>query len=159
MKQVITILILVFIFLSSCGQVDNNEHSTELIEIKISFGGFVPGGGQYYLSYQNNNWSATFIDRTRKLKHQYKGTDGQLKSAFNILKENCIFDLPNQQDLKINGIIEDGTSYFVEYIVGKNSGSYTYENPDLYLEINKDVKELKLFCNIINTFRSLFPNK
>ena len=155
-----TILLLLELSTVSFSQIGSKKDTTHLQDVEISLSlssMFRQIGGVYELSLKNNSWSATFYDnRTKKLK-KITNSDSILSATFLTLKDNNLFILPDQQTLKLKGSIDDGMSYSLMYTIGTNSRSYTYENPDLYLEINKGVKELEYFCNILTIFKKLFP--
>ena len=75
------------------------------------------------------------------------------------LKQNDVFALPDQDDLKINGYVDDGDNYTLTFKVGRKFRSYNFNNPDIYKEDYRQMKEFKNYSNIVNAFYNAFSKK
>lgn len=75
--------------------------------------------------------------------------------VFDLLKENHVFTLPNQRELKLNGSTNDGAFYLLSFKINNRFGSYSFTNPRSYLEQNPGVIELKNYYSIVDLMRSM----
>jgi len=78
-----------------------------------------------------------------------------LEQNFDSLKKNKIFSLPDFYCLNLKGSVDDGIWGCIEIKAGDFYRQYDYNNPCSYLEMNKDVAELKYLCNVIDLFEKM----
>lgn len=72
-------------------------------------------------------------------------------SVFQILKNNNIFTLPNQNELKnVKGSVDDGSEYRLYFEAGCKSREYEFNNPSIYQKSNKDISEFSNYVNIVD---------
>jgi hypothetical protein len=71
------------------------------------------------------------------------------------LKENGIFTLPDQQDLKLKGSVDDGIEYSVTFKANNKFRTYNYNNPEIMLDMNEGNHELEQFIRIIHLFKNI----
>jgi hypothetical protein len=79
-------------------------------------------------------------------------------SIFDSLKENEIFLLPNQNELKYDSDklkIYDGGGYKLTFKVNNSFRSYAYNNIKQYAETYPTIKEFKEFENIVEYMNRL----
>jgi hypothetical protein len=76
-------------------------------------------------------------------------------TLFSALKNNNVFLLDDQDLLKLNGTVDDGTEYSLSYKAGKHCRTYKFQNPEVYKKMNENVAEL---TNYINIARLLFED-
>ncbi len=119
----------------------------------------------YVLVNNDSGWSATKYSRS--LHHSSNNTSLSIdthnmgnpqvaEKLFDTLKENNVFGLPEQDDLKINGFVDDGSVYTLTFKVGQNFRTYHFNNPETYEEIYGKVKQFKNYLNIANAFHHAF---
>ena len=105
------------------------------------------------LSFSGSGWKATYYDGsyinnevdTFNLRPLYS-----YDSIFVALKKNRIFLLPDQEELILEGAIDDGYDYMLTFKAGNKFRTYEFSNPDLYREYNDNIKELEYYINITN---------
>lgn len=71
-------------------------------------------------------------------------------SIFFKLRNNKIFLLPDQTQLKLNGSVDDGHDYRVYFKAGKKFRTYAFANPDIYKKHNPDIVEIDNYIAIID---------
>ena len=71
-------------------------------------------------------------------------------SIFISLKKNRIFLLPDQEELILEGGIDDGYDYMLTFKAGNKFRTYEFSNPEGYREYNDNIKELEYYVNITN---------
>jgi hypothetical protein len=71
-------------------------------------------------------------------------------SIFTSLKKNRIFLLPGQEELVLEGAVDDGYDYVLSFKAGNKFRSYEFSNPDIYREYNDNIRELENYVNIAN---------
>jgi hypothetical protein len=157
MKKLLIIFFLSIIFCDANAQVKELKNDdVPDFDIQLWRSSFIPGSSEsYILRHRDGQWMA--ISSFSRLKDSVD-TNSFLTAAYIELKLNDVFSLPDQSRLKLNGgIIDDGTDYLLTYKTADKTGQYAYSNPEMYLEHNKEIKELRFFCNILNVFQRLFP--
>ena len=162
MTKLFAIICYLSLSASLFAQKNNKQGKNNLKDIEISLqrvGLMSRNIVSYNLTYKNNSWNANFHPSSAKDQINITNADSILFATFIELKKNRIFHLPDQKKLKLQGAVDDGVEYRLKYTIGTNSGSYIYNNPEDYLDMNKNVKALEYFCNIIKIFQKLFPTK
>jgi len=86
----------------------------------------------------------------------YKIYNHIFKLTFDTLKNNRIFLLPNQDVLKLDGIILDGTIYKLTYKVNNKYRQYNFNNIESYFADNPKSKELQNYIKITKYMYMLF---
>ena len=109
------------------------------------------------LSYDGFNWKAARFEKGWK---KDSVTVFNLKptisydSIFAAIKQNNVFTLPNQTDLKISGAVDDGVEYVLVYKVNDTYRRYSFNNVNTLLESNRNVPEMINYANLENIFFS-----
>jgi hypothetical protein len=143
----------------------NNELEIRLMTAVLPHAGY----DIIILTYNNGTWDA------RKFlfehSHYYPTTsvtyiqidsnkktiiDNYFESAFDTLKQNKIFLLPNMRELKYDKEIFDGTAFALSFKVKDQFREYFFDNPGQYAELNPNITEFKQFDRIVKEIRSLF---
>ena len=119
---------------------------------------------------QNGDWQAVEYDEWNKpikIKKRILAPASDFNSILKSLLDNNLLTLPDQSQLKekmkkpttINGrqankmiMVSDGYSYTIEVKVGDNFRVYQFDNPKPYADFYDDVKELKDYVAIVETF-------
>lgn len=98
-----------------------------------------------------DNMSDTWYDTTIKrsvIKTKLK-PKADFETLFDALIGNEIFILPDQRDLKLNNFVLDGVGYSITFKVDDKFRQYHFNNPDILIERNKKVKELRKYTRIV----------
>lgn len=125
-------------------------------ELEISLTGASLLVGRYKtvtITYNNTKWEASELEgdwvHNTKLNNAIV-PNSSFEKIFDTLKINGIFTLPDQKELKYNGAVDDGIEYTLSFKAGKKFRSYSFDNPDLYLEMNKTSPEFLHYTNIVD---------
>lgn len=111
------------------------------------------------ITYNNIKWEASKLegDWVHNTKIDYAVIPlTSFEKILDTLKINGIFILPDQKELKYNGSVDDGTEYTLSFKAGKKFRSYSFENPDIYLESNKNSTEFLHYTNIVEILFNQF---
>ncbi len=143
----------------------NNEFEIRLTTVWLPHAGYEI----IILTYNNGTWdakkflfehshyypttSATYIQTDQSKKTII---DNYFESAFDTLKQNNIFLLPDMRELKFDRVIHDGVGFSITFKVKNQFREYFFDNPKQYAELNPDITEFKQFDRIVKEIRNLF---
>ena len=127
---------------------------------------YAPNGGfsKFILYSDGKEWSAIhwesdFLEIYDTTKNHYKKINHKnWDTVVNVLNSLDIFTLPNQQRLKKEVSVSDGTLCSIVYKVKNKFRKYNFDNPDIYFERYPETIEFKKFNEIVSTFYSAFKN-
>jgi hypothetical protein len=126
-----------------------------------------PNGNQYLfiLSQKDGKWDAKKYTRGRGMfgpnltavsyvLPEWNGLFVEQVCTYLIdtLIKSQLFLLPDQSELKHELSILDGVQYMISYKTGTLFRTYSYSNPESYLETYPDCKEYAHMKEIVNTF-------
>ena len=103
------------------------------------------------LLFDGSSWKATYYDgsyTTNKVDTFDLRPLYSYDTIFVSLKKNRIFLLPDQEDLILEGAIDDGYDYMLTFKAGNKFRTYEFSNPEIYREYNDNIKELEHYVNI-----------
>jgi hypothetical protein len=115
------------------------------------------------LSFNGNIWSAKKIEASlsdmlygdrKKIRVHTLIAKIDLDSVFNYLKANSIFNLPDQDEIKPDGLVDDGAYYFLTYKAGNSFGSYKFNNPGYYKDKYREIPQFSNYTAIKDVFES-----
>lgn len=128
-----------------------------------------PQGGSELIifTYNNQKWDIKKYEKrygtlgVKLISTNYQGNFDRVnnyvfKLVFDTLKNNGVFTLPNQGELNLKRNVFDGAAYKLTFKANTNFRSYWFENPETYLEDNREVIELKKYSTIAKILKSLF---
>jgi hypothetical protein len=129
-------------------------HSKLPLDIWLTRSSFLVGKYETInLSFDGGGWKATYYDgsyRSNKIDTFNLHPLYSYDSIFVALKKNRIFLLPDQEELILEGAIDDGYDYMLTFKAGNKFRTYEFSNPDIYREYNDNIKELENYVNITN---------
>ena len=148
----------------------NISYSNNELEIRLTTFCLPHAGNDIIiLTYNNGTWDA------RKFlfehSHYYPTTgvtyiqtypsnktiiDNYFEGAFDTLKQNKTFLLPDMRELKFERAIHDGVGFSLTFKVKDQFREYFFDNPGQYAKMNPDIPEFKQFDRIVKEIRSLF---
>lgn len=105
-------------------------------------------GGKWKAKYYDVDWIRNTVD-TFNLRPVYN-----YDTIFSALKKNRIFLLPDQKELILKGVVDDGYDYTVTFKADNKFRTYEFNNPDIYRRYNNNISELENYVNIINVLFS-----
>ncbi len=144
-------------FFDSILRINPITESENDIEIRLYTWGMF-GEKCEIISFTPGKWNGKVIGKLCYAKESSKILDTNLImiKVLDTLNRNNIFKLPDQSFLSLKGGVDDGINYSISYKFSTKIRSYQFSNPDDYLEMNKDVIELKNYLAIIKTFDKIF---
>lgn len=122
----------------------------------------------YVLTKNDNGWTATKYSRdfhhsnnnnSIPITSHKLNVQQDIEKLFDTLKQNDVFSLPDQKDLKVQDYVDDGSWYTLTFKVGEKFRKYEFNNPDIYQEEFGQVVEFKKYLNIANIFYNSFHKK
>jgi len=122
----------------------------------------------YILTKKDSNWTATKFKRTflDTIKNDTKSialskisSQQDIKKLFDTLKQNNVFTLKNQKDLKVEDYVDDGVLYTLACKNGKVFRKCEFNNPEIYEQKFPQVEEFTKYLNIVNAFSNSFKRK
>jgi hypothetical protein len=147
---------------TECG-FSNICRSNNDMEIRLDAEGApIPYFALYVLMYNGKTWSAAKYEKLGKsLKTDSLKKDILVEHLFDTLKQNNVFTLPDQDNIKIKStfFVDDGIQYSLTFKAGGKYRRYTFNNPDIYQEKFKDIKEYANYSSIAAAFDSAFERQ
>ena len=125
----------------------------------------MPDFALYILTNNDSGWTAAKYSRSFNRSSNdisisvalHKLTSQQeIQKIFDTLKQNKVFALPDQKDLKAPDYVDDGAWYTLTFKVGKKFRKYEFNNPDIYQDKFGQFKEFRNYLNIANVFYNSF---
>ncbi len=152
-----------------CG-LDKICNSKNELEIRVSaFYAPMPFFAIYVLTYSDSGWAAKKYeynlaykkyDTSHLIQIATLKSRQTIENIFDTLKLNNIFTLPDQDslqhDLNIKSYVDDGSIYLVTFKVGNQFRKYDFDNPKIFHEKYREVKEFTYYLNIANVFYNAF---
>jgi len=143
--------------------------SKDTLEVRL-FVGFPPGPSWVFfkLTFNNGKWEGQkflynlgwkSFDSLRPIKVFSLIPKTCFDSIYADLKRNRVFTLPSQQELNVKYLISDGSQYVLMFKAGKCFRFYGFNNPEIYSEAYKNIKEFEFYQNIAEIFESKFEIK
>ena len=71
------------------------------------------------------------------------------ESIFSALKKNKLFILPDQKELDVKNLVDDGDEYELTFKAGEIIRTYQFKSPLLYRKYYKDIPEFENYINIV----------
>ena len=134
------------------------------IEIRLQANYFPTSLFSLYVLTNNHDshWTLTRYDNidTNYIINSYKIISKRaIEALFETSIKNNIFSLPNQSELKLQNVVDDGNWYTLSFKIGWKFRRYEFNNPDNYARNYGNVQELKNYSNIAKAFYDLFDKK
>jgi hypothetical protein len=74
--------------------------------------------------------------------------------------EKCFYDPATNEISSSKMVVGDGSSYVIDFKIGKLVRRYSFSNPESYTNYFPLIHELKCYTNIVNIFNELtFGNR